>query len=66
MLRLRAFLKPGGVFGLWSNDLPDQDFLARMAHVFDTADGHVVLFDNPIQGNTATNGIYIATVAQRD
>lgn len=62
MLRLRTFLRPGGVFGLWSNDVPDKDFLAILAHVFDQVDGHVVTFANPIQGGTATNGVYIAKV----
>ncbi|MBW1898108.1 MAG: spermidine synthase, partial [Deltaproteobacteria bacterium] len=60
MMRLRAFLKPEGVFGLWSNDEPDKGFLNILSSVFDQADGHVVEFPNPIQGKTATNGVYIA------
>jgi spermidine synthase len=60
MMRLRAFLRPGGVFGLWSNDVPDKGFLAILSSVFDQVDGHVVEFENPIQGNTATNGVYVA------
>ena len=62
MLRLRAFLKPGGVFGLWSNDVPEEGFLAILSSVFDQVDGHVVEFDNPIQGKTTANGVYIAQV----
>ena len=62
--RLRAFLRPGGVFGLWSNDAPDSDFLAILSSVFDQVDGHVVEFANPIQDKTATNGVYIAKVAK--
>jgi spermidine synthase len=62
MRRLRTFLKPGGVFGLWSNDVPDKDFLALMSSVFDQVDGHVVEFENPIQDKTAANGVYIARV----
>lgn len=64
MVRLRAFLRPGGVFGLWSNDVPDKSFLAILSHVFDKVDGHVVEFANPIQGKTATNGVYVAKVAK--
>jgi spermidine synthase len=60
MIRLRAFLRPGGVFGLWSNDEPDKEFLAILSRVFDPVDGHTVEFFNPIQDNTATNGVYIA------
>lgn len=62
MRRLRAFLRPGGIFGLWSNEVPDQGFLAILSGVFDHADGHVVEFDNPIQGTTARNGVYVAKV----
>ena len=62
MKRLRAFLRPGGVFGLWSNDAPDKGFLAILSSVFDQVDGHVVEFANPIQGKTATNGVYVAKV----
>jgi len=62
MKRLRAFLRPGGVFGLWSNDAPDKEFLAILSSVFDQVDGHAVEFTNPIQGKTATNGVYVAKV----
>ena len=64
MVRLRAFLRPGGVFGLWSNDAPDNKFLAILSHVFDKVDGHLVEFANPIQGQTATNGVYVAKVVK--
>lgn len=63
MRRLKRFLKPGGVFGLWSNDAPDKGFLAMLSGVFHQVDGHVVAFANPIQGRTATNGVYIARAA---
>ncbi len=62
MRRLRSFLRPGGVFGLWSNDPPDERFLAILSSVFDQVDGHVVEFENPLQGKTAANGVYVAKV----
>ena len=58
--RLKAFLKPGGVFGLWSNDVPDKRFLAILARVFRAVEGHIVTFENPLQARTFDNGIYIA------
>lgn len=64
MSRLRAVLRPGGVFGLWSNDEPDKEFLAILSRVFDRVEGHTVEFANPIQDKTAINGIYIARVAK--
>jgi spermidine synthase len=62
MRRLRAFLRPGGVFGLWSNDPPDKEFLTILSSVFDQVDGHVVEFENPIQAKTTANGVYVAKV----
>ena len=66
MKRLRAFLKPGGVFGLWSNDVPDKGFMNILSSVFDQVDGHVVEFANPIQGKTATNGVYVAKGSRKN
>ncbi|WP_329133169.1 spermidine synthase [Streptomyces sp. NBC_01476] len=58
---LAARLHPGGVFALWSNDPPDEDFAAVLAGVFPRSRSHVVTFDNPLQGGTATNTVYVAT-----
>ncbi|MFC7307262.1 spermidine synthase [Streptomyces monticola] len=57
---LAAQLHPGGVFALWSNDPPDDEFSARLAHAFSTSEAHVVAFDNPLQGGTSTNTVYVA------
>ncbi|MDA1088266.1 MAG: spermidine synthase [Verrucomicrobia bacterium] len=62
LLRVRSFLRPGGVFALWSNELPDDHFLSLLTQVFDRAQGHSVEFPNPIQGGTATNGVYLASI----
>jgi hypothetical protein len=58
--RLAAHLHPGGVFGLWSNDPPDDAFTAVLREVFATARAEVVTFDNPLQRRTSTNTIYLA------
>jgi spermidine synthase len=60
MRRLAAHLRPGGVFALWSNDPPDDDFMAVLTEVFGTATAHVVGFDNPLQGRESTNTVYVA------
>ncbi|WP_030177165.1 spermidine synthase [Spirillospora albida] len=57
---LAAQIHPGGVFALWSNEPPDDDFTALLADVFAEADAHVVEFANPVQGGTATNTVYVA------
>ncbi|HEV7713504.1 MAG TPA: spermidine synthase [Asanoa sp.] len=59
--RLTEHLHPGGVFGLWSNDPPDDAFTALLASVFGTARAQVVEFDNPLQRRTSTNTVYVAT-----
>lgn len=58
--RLRRHLHPGGIFGLWSDDPPDDDFRTVLAEVFDTAAAHVVTFPNPLTGGTSANTVYIA------
>ena len=39
---------PGGVFALWSDDPPDDDFGDALAEVFATGRGQVVDFPNPL------------------
>ncbi|MEV8565903.1 spermidine synthase [Streptomyces sp. NPDC051322] len=53
-------LRPDGVFALWSNDPPDEAFTSVLAEVFSRAQAHVVDFDNPLQGGTASNTVYVA------
>ena len=60
MQRLKSFLKPRGVFALWSNDPPETSFLNILERVFDGVEGHTVEFFNPLQQTTSTNGIYVA------
>jgi spermidine synthase len=61
--RLSGRLHPGGAFGLWSDDAPDDTFLAVLQQCFDTAVAHVVTFANPLTGGTSANTVYVATVA---
>jgi spermidine synthase len=58
--RLAGHLRPGGVFALWSNDPPDEDFTRTLAAVFATATAHVVTFPNPLQGRESANTVYVA------
>ena len=58
--RLAAQLRPGGVFALWSNDPPDEDFSAVLAEVFSATAAHVVSFPNPLQDRESANTVYVA------
>jgi len=57
---LARHLRPGGVFGLWSNDGTDPDFLDRLGMAFDTAWATPVTFDNPLTGRPYTQTVYLA------
>lgn len=61
--RLGSRLHPGGVFALWSNDPPDEEFTAALAQCFAQARAEVVRFDNPLQGREATATLYLAKTA---
>jgi spermidine synthase len=58
--RLAAHLRPGGVFGLWSNAPPDDAFTLRLADVFAAARAERVTFHNPLQNREFTQTVYLA------
>ena len=57
--RLAKHLNPGGVFGLWSNDRPDDSFTARLAAVFAEVRAEEVTFHNPLQDKPFTQTVYL-------
>ncbi len=61
--RLAARLRPGGVFGLWSNAFPDEAFTARLADCFAQARAEPVTFHNPLQDRPFTQTVYLAQTA---
>ena len=62
--RLADRLRPGGVYGLWSDDPPDDAYLAVVDEVFTSCVPHEVVFPNPLTGGEATNTVYVATGAR--
>ena len=58
--RVGRFLKPWGVFAMWSNDEPEEWFVERLRGAFAWAEGYVSEFDNPLLGEKTSNGIYVA------
>lgn len=63
LMRLASHLHPGGVFGLWSDDLPDEAFLQRLTSVFVSARAERVTFHNPLQQREFTQTVYLARTA---
>lgn len=63
---LEAFsqkIKPGGIFGLWSDDPPEEVFLQNLRTVFSDVSLHIVPFHNPIQNQDFESTVYVATKA---
>ena len=59
---LAAHLVPGGIFALWSDDPPDDDFMLKLAEVFGECASHVVDFANALTGGTSSNTVYVGRV----
>lgn len=60
LAKLKQHLKPGGVFGLWSNEPPDSAFTSRLKGVFGTARSEPITFMNPLQRKEFTQTVYLA------
>ncbi len=62
--RLERLLRPGGVFGLWSDAPPDPAFTAVLEQVFSSVSAHVVAFANPSPREESTNTVYIGEMVR--
>lgn len=60
---LASHLHPGGVFAMWSDDAPDQDFMELLMAAFAIVRAEVVRFPNPILGCESASTVYIARKA---
>lgn len=56
-------LHPNGIFGLWSNDAPDDEFARLLDCVFQTSESHIVGFANPYTGGESSSTVYLARKA---
>ena len=61
--RLAAQLHPAGVFALWSDDPPDENFLSALREVFANANAHIVPFFNPLLERDSASTVYVARKA---
>ena len=55
-------IKLDGVFALWSNDWPDDEFVELLDQVFESTQAHVVRFPNPYSGGESINTVYVSNV----
>lgn len=56
---LARHLTDGGVFALWSDDPPDDEFMVTLASVFAETRAHEVAFANRLTGGTSSNTVYV-------
>jgi spermidine synthase len=57
---LAKHLHPGGIFALWSDDPPDEEFLGALGEVFGSARAHIVTFPNPLTEGNSASTVYVA------
>lgn len=65
---LRTFatqLHPDGVFALWSDEPPDEEFMQALDAAFVTSRAHVVTFPNPLLESESSSTVYVAQKAAR-
>src|SRR2546423_1858477 len=60
---LAVHLHSDGIFALWSDDPPDDEFLEKLGGVFATARAHIVTFPNPVTESESASTVYVATNA---
>ena len=58
--KLAEQIHPGGIFGLWSDDPPDEPFLADLGTVFTEVRAEVVKFFNPLLEAESASTVYLA------
>ncbi|MFC4337489.1 spermidine synthase [Salininema proteolyticum] len=54
-------LSEGGVFAMWSDDPPEEEFSALLREVFCDVEAQRVWFDNPFTGGRSSNTVYLAS-----
>ncbi len=60
LAKMAEHLNPNGIFGLWSDDKPDSQFVEILESVFDKAWAEPVTFYNPLQNRNFTQSVYLA------
>ncbi len=61
LARMQRHLHPGGIFALWSDDPPDDTFMAALNATFSTTGADVITFPNALTRGESTATIYVAS-----
>jgi spermidine synthase len=62
--KLANKILPGGIFGLWSNDPPDEDFMVLLNSVFEKSESHIVSFPNLYEDKESSCTVYLSYVIE--
>ena len=65
LAKFASRILPGGVFAMWSDDPPEENFTTALEQVFENCESHIVEFYNPLQDKTSASTVYVATVPDR-
>ena len=60
LMTLKNQLKDKGIFALWSDDPPEEEFRKHLESVFETAAAYTVEFRNPYTNGMSINSVYTA------
>ncbi len=63
---LAAHLGPAGVFAMWSDEPPDEDFMAVIDSAFANVRAHEVTFANPLLESESASTVYVARKTSAD
>ena len=53
-------LKPGGIFAMWADGAPNDEFTDKLAEAFDRPQAHLVEFPNPLLDKNSCGTVYVA------
>lgn len=57
--KLSSHLHPGGVFAMWSDDPPDEEFMDSLRQVFPETSAEIVPFPNPLLDKESRSTVYL-------
>jgi hypothetical protein len=60
---LAAQIYSGGIFALWSDDPPDEEFITALDTVFAATTAHIVRFPNALLQSESASTVYVASKA---
>ena len=58
--RVARHLIPSGIFAMWSDDPPDEQFFSALDRAFAEVRAHVVTFANPLEERDCASTVYVA------